>query len=215
MGSDYETTRPPDQKLEIHYIAPTQYVPNSKLPILIYRSVIPDPDDHDGTAAILKGNGYRVDGFYGCYDTPHYHSNTVEAYAFVRGFTTIKLGKGPRDEDVGNEFYLSKGDLFVQPAGMVHSMIKSSPDCKYAGAYPEGSPHWDVRLGNEDPQLVKILKEDAAAVPIPASDPIFGPLGPLVRIWMAVNEGNDLLDRKKCHQKGYQVPCCGSPESPE
>ena len=111
---------PRNERLEVHYIAPTQFVPNSKLPnsklpILIYRNVIPDPGDHNGTAAILEGNGYRVDGFYGCYDTPHYHSNTVEAYAFVQGYTTIKLGKGPRDEDLGNEFYLSKGDLFVQP----------------------------------------------------------------------------------------------------
>ncbi|KAG4439670.1 hypothetical protein IFR05_004867 [Cadophora sp. M221] len=107
MGSNTNTAATSNSKLEIHYIPPTHFVPNSKLPILIYRNVIPDPDDHDGTAEILKGNGYRVDGFYGCYDTPHYHSNTVEAYAFVQGHTTIKLGKGPRDEDVGNEFFLS------------------------------------------------------------------------------------------------------------
>ncbi|KAH9220338.1 hypothetical protein DL95DRAFT_456487 [Leptodontidium sp. 2 PMI_412] len=140
MGSNANANTPAtsNPKLEIHYIAPTQFVPNSKLPVLIYRNVMLDPDDHDGIAAILKGNGYRVDGFYGCYDTPHYHSNTVEAYAFVLGHTTIKLGKGPSDEDIVNEFFLRKGDLFVQPAGMVHGMIKSSPDCKYAGAYPEG-----------------------------------------------------------------------------
>ncbi len=102
-------------KLEIHYIAPTPYVPNSQLPIVIYRNVIPDPDDHDGIADLLRGNGYRVDGFYGCYDTPHYHTNTVECYAFVHGHTSIRLGQGPRDADVGNVFSLRKGDVFVQP----------------------------------------------------------------------------------------------------
>ncbi|KAH6690224.1 hypothetical protein BKA61DRAFT_585070 [Leptodontidium sp. MPI-SDFR-AT-0119] len=161
-------------------------VPNSKLPILIYRNLIPHPDDHDGIAAILKGNGYRVDGLM------------VEAYAFVQGHATIKLGKGPRDEDIGNEFF----------AGMVHGMIKSSPDCKYAGAYPEVSPHWDVRLGNEDDELVQCLKETAAAVAVPASDPLFGPHGPLIRIWSAVSKGEDLPDRTACYQKGYQVDCC-------
>lgn len=76
----------------------------------------------------------------------------------------------------------------------------------------QGSPHWDVRLGNEDPELVKTLKEGAAAVPIPASDPMFGPQGPLIHIWKAVSEGGNVPDRTKCHQKGYQVPCCESPK---
>lgn len=70
-------------------------VPNSKLPILIYRNLIPHPDDHDGIAAILNGNGYRVDGFMGAMIPRTTPPTQLKPMLLSKGMRRSSLGKGP------------------------------------------------------------------------------------------------------------------------
>lgn len=41
---------------ETYYLEPTQFVPNSKLPVLVYRNVLPQPYDEITTQVFLERN---------------------------------------------------------------------------------------------------------------------------------------------------------------
>lgn len=52
------------QKLELIKLESTKGAPNSKYPVMIYRDVLPLPDDQDSLLAMLDGNGYSTYGFF-------------------------------------------------------------------------------------------------------------------------------------------------------
>lgn len=120
---------------------PTVHVPNSHLPVLVYRSVLPSP--HSETSAIyaLEQNDWMHGGTFKHYPAHHYHSITHECYAVFRGSTRFLYGKGPLDEDVaGLEVELKAGDIIVHPAGVAHCNVDSSGDFEYVGVYPRVRP---------------------------------------------------------------------------
>ncbi|CAH0051420.1 unnamed protein product [Clonostachys solani] len=127
-------------KMELVRLESTKYVPNSTFPVIIYRNVLPVPDDQDAVKALLNGNGFRVDGFFGPYGLRHYHSNTHETYAFTAGQSTIILGRSESpDDENGTEIQVSKGDVLIIPAGTAHCNKTSSDDFLYAASYPKVS----------------------------------------------------------------------------
>ena len=91
-------------------------VPNSIYPVIHYRNVLPNPDDHDAVRALLQGNGFLVYGYYGHIGLKHYHSNTHECYCIVNGSSTFVLGRGPDDDtSIGKEVQVEKGDVLILP----------------------------------------------------------------------------------------------------
>lgn len=43
---------------EIYYIPTTKYVPNNKLPVVVYRKVFPGPYDEDGVTEYLERHNW-------------------------------------------------------------------------------------------------------------------------------------------------------------
>jgi uncharacterized protein YjlB len=149
-------------------------IPNSRLPVLIYRGLelAGDPARaEEGFAA----NGWLGSWRNGIYSFHHFHSIAHEVLAIVAGRVKVALG-GPS----GRELTVNRGDVLVLPAGTGHCNQGSSADLLVVGAYPDGMP-WDLRRG--DPSEYAEVVANVAAVPLPGSDPVHGTGGRLTELW--------------------------------
>jgi len=70
----------------------------------------------------IEPNKWIKGGQWTTYSVAHFHSNTHECYAVIKGKSTYSLGKGPLDADVnehgqptGMTLNVAKGDVFVLP----------------------------------------------------------------------------------------------------
>ena len=117
----------------------TPHVPNSPLPVLVYRSVLPLDPDPDKVCAKIEPNDWLKGGVFKHYPAHHFHSVTHECYAVFKGRSRLLLGRGPleeeRDDDLLVELYM--GDAIVLPAGVAHCSVESSDDYEYVGLYPK------------------------------------------------------------------------------
>ena len=125
---------------EAYFIKPTDHVPNSIFPVLIYRSALPIPHSEEKVKQALERNEWFHGGTFKHFPTHHFHSVTHECYAVIRGSTRFLFGKGPLDHGVdGIEVNLAAGDVIVDPAGVAHCNLYSSDDLEYIGVYPKVS----------------------------------------------------------------------------
>ena len=116
------TTHPePSQVTERYTISPTPHVPNSKLPVIVYRKVLLGYSE-DAKIDFLENNGWKKGGQWGPYPIPHFHSTVHECYVVIRGKGTYVLGKSPIDDEVnetgeknGLVIDMEEGDVFVLP----------------------------------------------------------------------------------------------------
>jgi uncharacterized protein YjlB len=157
-------------------------IPNSVLPLLLYRQAFA-PDASDLASAIEKrfaANDWSGSWRASVFPFHHYHSTTHEVLAVYRGTATLQLGG-----EQGQKFNVKAGDVIVIPAGVGHKRLESSRDFGVVGAYP-GARQWDLLRGlpGERPQADRNI----AAVPLPKTDPIYGPDGSLTRLW---KDGDD------------------------
>lgn len=101
---------------QTYHLKPTPHVPNSALPVLVYRSVLPFPYDQISAKDALEKNDWIMGGVFHHYPAHHFHSVTHECYAVFKGFSRFLVGKGPSDLDYqGVEIDLKAGDIIVQP----------------------------------------------------------------------------------------------------
>lgn len=149
-------------------------IPNSRLPVLVYHDVEP-AFDAAGAERAFAANDWRGSWRDGIFSFHHFHSTAHEALAIVRGTARVTLG-GPQ---VGRTVEVAPGDVLVLPAGTGHCN-EGSNDLLVVGAYPQGMA-WDVRRG--DPAEYEEVQANIAAVPLPRTDPLHGPDGPLPRLW--------------------------------
>lgn len=154
-------------------------IPNSKLPLLLYRrAFLPGPPD---LGSLIEDrfaqNNWTGSWRAGVFAFHHYHSTTHEVLGVCRGSATLQLGG-----EQGKKFEVKPGDVMVIPAGVGHKRISGSGDFNVVGAYPEGR-QWDLLRGEpvERPQA----DQNIATVPLPATDPVYGADGPLRKIWKA------------------------------
>ncbi|KAF2864865.1 hypothetical protein BDV95DRAFT_588208 [Massariosphaeria phaeospora] len=170
---------------EEYRFAPTSHVPNSRLPVLIYRGVLPDQPTAASTREALEKNAWLEGGVFKTVYAHHFHSVTHECYAVFHGSSRLLLGRGPVDDpgEGGVEVSLSRGDIIVLPAGVSHCSVSSEDEYEYVGLYPKGSPHWDNNFCKADAQETAEKAKVASSVPIPDYDPVYGKGGPLVDIW--------------------------------
>ena len=114
-------------------------------------------------------------GTFKHYPKAHFHSNTHECYAALRGNTKCLYGVGPLDnESDGVAFDMKAGDIAVHAAGVAHRNVESSDDYLYMGLYPKGSPHWNNNLCKAGPEETQMKAEEAEKVAVPEYDPIVG-----------------------------------------
>ncbi len=104
-------------------LGPGETMPNSRLPVLIYRA------EAGGFEAMFAANGWVGIWRNGVYDFDHYHSNAHEVLGVEAGHATLRLG-GAEGQDVE----ISTGDVVVLPAGTGHRRITRSSDFVVVGA---------------------------------------------------------------------------------
>ena len=150
-------------------------VPNSRLPVLIYRAVL--AATAGGKAARFRrtfgSNGWTGLWTDTIYDYTHFHSGSHEALAIAAGRVTLRLG----GED-GRLFRLKAGDVVILPAGVGHRRVGTDYGLKVVGAYPPGQAHYDICRERSPEAELRISK-----VTLPTTDPVHGADGPLVKLW--------------------------------
>jgi uncharacterized protein YjlB len=81
----------------------------------------------------------------------------------------------------GAKVELAAGDAVLIPAGVGHCALGGSADFACVGFYPPGAEP-DLERDEAPPADAAAR---VAAVPLPATDPLFGEDGPLTRLWRA------------------------------
>jgi uncharacterized protein YjlB len=151
--------------------------PNSRLPALLYKSVLDIPLLFPATHVknLFKKHGWSNDWDAGIFEYHHYHSVTHEVLGIYKGQTKLQLG-GPQ----GPQIFVEKGDVLVIPAGVAHKNLGAENSVGVIGAYPNGR-HYDMNYGKpgERPNTDKNIK----SVPLPVNDPVFGTDKGLFNIW--------------------------------
>jgi uncharacterized protein YjlB len=168
---------------KVHRFADDGRIPNSRLPLLLYRhlAVPAEPDAATALERLFGANGWRGAWRDGIYPFHHFHSTSHEVLGVAQGSARVRLG-GPG----GIAAELGAGDVVVIPAGVGHMCEDASPDFLVVGAYPDGRA-WDIRRGNPDERATVLA--NLAQVPLPPADPVFGAHGPLNRHWRQVPSG--------------------------
>lgn len=152
-------------------------VPNNRLPLVIYQQIIPPATDDPAAWLEQKfaANQWPAQWRYGIYDYTHYHANCHELLGVFAGHARVQLGG-----DTGPVVEISPGDVLLIPAGVGHKALETSDDFQVVGAYPEGT-HAD--LCRDDPTTLARNSERIAALPLPATDPVYGAQGGITTLW--------------------------------
>jgi uncharacterized protein YjlB len=154
-------------------------VPNNPLPFLVYRGAIDVSRVRDPATVIEKA--FETNGWdYGMWRNSifpfvHYHSQIHEVLGIAKGKARVRFGGNN-----GEELDVEAGDIVVLPAGTGHQRLSATPDLLVVGAYPPDG-HYDLCRGTQAEHARAL--ETIPRVPLPETDPLFGPEGPLNRLW--------------------------------
>jgi uncharacterized protein YjlB len=155
---------------------------NSELPLLLFPAAA-DLSGDDPARVFeerFSENGWGSSWRNGIFPYHHYHSTAHEVLGIYRGEAKVLFGG-----EEGEIRKVTAGDVVVIPAGVAHKCLEWSSDLGVVGAYP----------GNQRPNLLQgrpgerpEADKNIAAVPLPESDPLYGPEGPLMDHWKAREE---------------------------
>jgi uncharacterized protein YjlB len=147
--------------------------PNSPLPLLVYRGAI--PANAGAMERTFRANGWSNAWRNGIFGYHHFHSIAHEVLGIAAGEVCVEFG-GPE----GQAIEVRAGDVVAIPAGVGHRNAGQTGNLLVVGAYPGGADY-DTRRGNlsEHDEALR----DITAVVVPTCDPVFGPEGPLHRVW--------------------------------
>lgn len=124
---------------------------------------------------LFRKNGWGNNWRAGIFTYDHYHSNTHEVIAVLKGKTTLLLGgKG------GRKLEIEKGDVLIIPAGVAHKNLGNENDVVCIGGYP-GSKEYDMQYGNEGERPA--ADNRIAKLAIPPTDPVFGKEKGVFEFW--------------------------------
>jgi len=156
------------------HLKPNGWMPNSTLPVLIYRNALPVAGDlADTMERLFTTNGWPPQWRNGVYSFHHYHSTAHEVLGFAGGHADLILGG-----EGGTPITVHAGDVVVLPAGTGHCRTTASDDFLVVGAYPPDE-HWDICRTAATPEIIERMRR----VTFPASDPLTGPTGALPKLW--------------------------------
>lgn len=154
-----------------------RYVPNSRLPVLIYRGVsFESADTATEFERLFTDNHWLAKWRDGIFDYHHYHATAHEALGVASGAARVMLGGAG-----GQEVNVASGDVLVLPAGTGHCCLEQSDDFLVVGAYPSNQSDYDIQRA--DAAALTVSKQRIASVPLPETDPLTGTTGALLRFW--------------------------------
>jgi uncharacterized protein YjlB len=171
-----EIVRAPN--VEMHTLTDTGVFPNNEtLPLLIYGQALnaDAPDLIEQVQKLFEENLWDGSWVDSMYDFHHYHSTAHEVLAICEGQAEIRFGG-----DYGIALTVSAGDVIIIPAGIAHKRLTAGSTFVVVGAYPQGQGY-DMCYGEEGERPK--ADENITRVPLPKSDPIYGPDGPLLQYW--------------------------------
>ena len=158
-------------------------IPNSKLPMLVYRRAA--PASPEAIERLFAEHGWPPAWRNGIYPFHHFHSTAHEALGVARGYARVLFG-GPN----GRSLDVSAGDILVLPAGTGHCRQEASPDLLIVGAYPEGTQaRLDTRRGQAEE--IEEVRRNVASVSAAVSDPVEGGAGALGLFWSSAIGSNE------------------------
>jgi uncharacterized protein YjlB len=150
-------------------LKPGPDMPNSRLPVLIYRAALDSADFR----ALFEANGWGGSWRDGVYDYHHFHSNAHEVLGIEAGRAQLQLGG-----ESGEAVEVETGDVVLLPAGTGHKRNSKSSKFSVIGAYPPGQHTPDICRDRGPEAELRISK-----TPIPQTDPVLGKFGGLVELW--------------------------------
>ena len=151
-------------------------VPNNPMPFLVYRGAVDAGRDPEAAIEQLFGShGWGALWRNGVYDFAHYHATVHEVLGVARGRARVQFGGAN-----GQALEIAAGDVAILPAGTGHQCLSASDDFSVVGAYPPGPP---MDLQRPTPENRARALKTIPLVAIPATDPVMGKDGPLVRLW--------------------------------
>ncbi|KAF9891231.1 hypothetical protein FE257_004795 [Aspergillus nanangensis] len=168
-----------------HYVLPpTDHVPNSPMPILIYRNILPSPRTETTVQTFIEKHGWsRKVGT---------SMILLICKTILSGSSKVFMGVGALDGDPDDQkrpglvLTLNEGDVIVHPAGTAHSNLSAEGDYRYLSFFPEGSPHW-ISFNGDTPVDLEAVRAQTMAVPMP-QDPVTGGKGYLGSLWNGPRE---------------------------
>jgi uncharacterized protein YjlB len=150
-------------------------MPNSDLPVLIYRAALRGDRLEDHLKKVFHSNHWGGTWTLGIYGFHHFHSNAHEVLGIAAGSASLQLGG-----EGSALIKVEKGDVIVLPAGTGHRRVKDSWDFWVVGAYPRGQEKYDEYL---DKAMCGNCRLRLKAVDLPSADPLYGKDGPLTKLW--------------------------------
>jgi uncharacterized protein YjlB len=152
-------------------------LPNNELPLVLYRRALP-PELRSPAAcqALFHQNDWVGNWVDGVFDYWHFHVTGHEVLGCVAGEAEIGFGG-----DSGVAVTFTAGDVVVIPGGVGHKRLSvKRKGFTVVGGYPPGqsgaiSRPGDFRLDEAEARI--------ADLPLPKSDPVTGPEGPLFAAW--------------------------------